>query len=53
VGNYGQRPLVTFCNSMLGELVFECLMCIAEALLEGLLEGVCEVFSPGSSEDRR
>jgi len=25
---------------MLAELVFECLLCIAEALLEGLFEGL-------------
>jgi hypothetical protein len=53
VGNSGERPFVTFCNSMLAELVFECVICIAEALLEGLLEGVLDAFFPGSSQDRR
>jgi hypothetical protein len=38
---------------MLGELVFECLICIAEALLEGLLEGVLDAFLPGSGQGRR
>jgi hypothetical protein len=52
MGNSGQRPLVTSYDSMLGELLFECVVCIAEALLEGLLEGVREAFSRGSSQDR-
>jgi hypothetical protein len=38
---------------MLGELVFECVTCIAEALLEGLLEAVLDAVFPGSSDDRR
>jgi hypothetical protein len=37
---------------MLGELLFECVVGIAEALLEGLLEGVLDAFLPGSSQDR-
>jgi len=37
---------------MLGELVFECVTCIAEALLEGLLEAVLDAVFPGS-DDRR
>jgi len=53
LGNSGWRPLVTPCNSMLAELVFECVIGIAEALLEGLLEAVLDAFFPGSSQDRR
>jgi hypothetical protein len=52
MGNSGQRPVVTSYDSMLGELLFECVVCIAEALLEGLLEGVREAFSRGSNHDR-
>ena len=33
---------------MLVELVFECLLWIAEFLLEGLFEALLETFLPGS-----
>jgi len=33
---------------MLVELVFECLLWIAELLLEGLFEALLETFLPGS-----
>jgi hypothetical protein len=37
---------------MLGELVFECVACLAEALLDGLLEVILDAVFPGSNQDR-